>query len=71
MRRMWWRKDDAENIKPSKLKSKEKIDDYCALLNAIAVSLAEEASPYSDGRGLLVIEGFLLTAAGVAITSSR
>jgi phage terminase large subunit-like protein len=49
------RPDDAGNIKPSKGKSNEKIDDYCALLNAIAVSLGEESSPYSDGRGLLVI----------------
>jgi hypothetical protein len=42
-------------IKPTKAKSNEKIDDYCALVNAIAVSLGEESSPYSDGRGLLVI----------------
>ena len=45
------RMDDAENIKPSKAKSNEKVDDYVALLNAIAVSLGEPASPYSDGRG--------------------
>lgn len=49
------RPDDAGNIKPSKGKSTEKIDDYCALLNAIAVSLGEESQPYSDGRELLVV----------------
>jgi phage terminase large subunit-like protein len=49
------RRDDADNIKPSKTKSAEKIDDYSALLNAIAVSLADDAVPYSDGRPLIVL----------------
>jgi phage terminase large subunit-like protein len=49
------RTDDNDNMVPSKKKSSEKIDDYSALLNAIAVSLGDEASPYSDGRELLVI----------------
>jgi phage terminase large subunit-like protein len=35
------RKDENENIAPSKKHSLEKIDDYAALLNAVSVSLAE------------------------------
>jgi phage terminase large subunit-like protein len=49
------KKDDADNIKPSKSKSNEKIDDYVALINALAVYINDENQPYSDGRGLLVI----------------
>ena len=50
--------DDNGNIKPSKKLSTEKIDDYAALVNAIAVSLDAEPkkgpSVYEE-RGLLVL----------------
>lgn len=41
------RLDDNENIKPSKRLSQEKIDDYAALLNAVAVSLKDPPAPKS------------------------
>ena len=50
--------DDNGNIKPSKERSAEKIDDYAALINAVAVSLsATPAKPsiYETQRGLTMV----------------
>jgi phage terminase large subunit-like protein len=51
--------DDNENIKPSKKKSKEKIDGFTALVNAIYAEQnpgeEPEENPYSNGNPLLVI----------------
>jgi phage terminase large subunit-like protein len=49
--------DDAGNMKPSKALSSEKIDDYTALLNAMAAEIgsAPAAMMYDDGRGILLL----------------
>jgi phage terminase large subunit-like protein len=52
------RRDENDNIAPSKKLSAEKIDDYAALLNAVAVSLKEpvkKPSIYETQRGLTVL----------------
>jgi len=51
------RRDDADNLKPSKTKSADKIDDYTALLNAIAVMLGpDQGLPYTAERGLIFFD---------------
>ncbi|MDB5409291.1 MAG: terminase [Rhodospirillales bacterium] len=50
------RQDPAGNIKPDKERSSERIDGISALVNAIGRALVtDRSSPYSDGRGLLII----------------
>jgi phage terminase large subunit-like protein len=51
------RRDHNDNLVPSKVNSSEKIDDYAALLNAMAVSLAEKPAARSvyEDRGLVVV----------------
>jgi len=48
------RKDPNDNIAPWKSKSHEKIDDYAALLNALAVAGNDGTSIYED-RGIMVL----------------
>ncbi len=51
------RSDHNDNLVPSKRLSAEKIDDYAALLNALAVGMHSdiEESPYADGRDMLIL----------------
>lgn len=48
--------DPAGNMKPDKSKSVERIDGISAICNALGRALVDvTASPYSDGRGILVV----------------
>ncbi len=50
------RSDDNGNIKPDRRNSQEKIDGFVALLMALGAAMTgEDASPYADGRSLLVL----------------
>ena len=46
--------DHAENIKPSKKKSSERIDGISALMNALAVALPHQDSIYNRRAPVLV-----------------
>ena len=52
------KQDDNGNVKPSKERSAEKIDDYAALINAVAVSLntpVKPASIYETQQGIVTV----------------